>query len=150
MNGRKGCPDLDPNWPDAGGEPRGPVLCTSYPHCGCGRADRKALTAAHPAFVAICDAVLGELVASTFDAFYCSGAHSGIELVLEFGPDRATLRTARRLADEKARKQAREEPWFPDGQRFHRGRLAAIDLVLQRLPPSATPNASPAPDSDAK
>lgn len=33
-----GCPDLDPNWTDVGGEPRGPVLCTSYPDCECGAA----------------------------------------------------------------------------------------------------------------
>lgn len=32
-----GCPDLDPNWPDMFGEPRGPRPCVSYPdHCKCG------------------------------------------------------------------------------------------------------------------
>lgn len=37
---RKGCCDLDPNWPGLGGRPRGPVLCVSYPRCSCGRSDR--------------------------------------------------------------------------------------------------------------
>ena len=31
-----GCPDLDPAWPDSAGQPRGPVLCESYPRCPCG------------------------------------------------------------------------------------------------------------------
>lgn len=31
-----GCPDLDPEWPDETGKPRGPVLCASYPRCPCG------------------------------------------------------------------------------------------------------------------
>jgi hypothetical protein len=31
-----GCPDLDPNWPDMFGKPRGPHPCTSYPNCKCG------------------------------------------------------------------------------------------------------------------
>lgn len=40
---RAGCPDLDPNWPDASGHPRGPVLCVLYPSCSCGREDQRAL-----------------------------------------------------------------------------------------------------------
>ena len=39
ITGRVGCVDLDPNWPGPGGEPRGPVLCVTYPHCSCGRFD---------------------------------------------------------------------------------------------------------------
>ncbi len=35
----RGCPDLDPNWPDILGKPRGPVLCVLYPNCECGKAD---------------------------------------------------------------------------------------------------------------
>jgi len=71
-------------------------------------------------------------------------------MVLEFGPDLATLRTARRLAEEERHKQLRKEPWFPDGQRFHRGRVDAIDRVIARLPASAALVASPTSDSDAK
>ena len=32
-----GCPDLDPNWPDMFGNPRGPVVCVLFPDCECGR-----------------------------------------------------------------------------------------------------------------
>jgi len=31
-----GCPDLDPNWPDMFGDPRGAVNCVTYPNCSCG------------------------------------------------------------------------------------------------------------------
>lgn len=37
---RLGCRDLDPNWPDTDGRPRGSVLCVSYPRCSCGEDDR--------------------------------------------------------------------------------------------------------------
>lgn len=33
----KGCPDLDPDWPDTFGNPRGPVNCVCYPNCECGK-----------------------------------------------------------------------------------------------------------------
>lgn len=39
---RAGCPDLDPDWPNILGEPRGPTLCVSYPNCECGREDEQA------------------------------------------------------------------------------------------------------------
>lgn len=37
MSAPNGCADLDPNWPDASGRPRGPVLCVLYPDCKCGK-----------------------------------------------------------------------------------------------------------------
>ena len=39
---RTACPDLDPDWPDILGNPRGPRLCVSYPNCHCGEQDQRA------------------------------------------------------------------------------------------------------------
>lgn len=36
---RTGCRELDPDWPDDNGRPRGPRLCVTYPNCECGRGD---------------------------------------------------------------------------------------------------------------
>lgn len=36
---RQWCNDLDPNWPDIDGRPRGPRLCVTYPQCPCGCID---------------------------------------------------------------------------------------------------------------
>ncbi len=41
---RTGCHDLDPNWPDSSGRPRGPRLCVTYPGCPCGASDREQAT----------------------------------------------------------------------------------------------------------
>jgi hypothetical protein len=43
---RTGCRDLDPDWPGADGNPRGPRLCVLYPNCDCGHADSNARTTA--------------------------------------------------------------------------------------------------------
>jgi hypothetical protein len=61
-NAKRGCPDLDPNWPGPDGRPRGPVSCVTYPNCTCGNVDRahgrKALIAAAPTLLAsLCTAL---------------------------------------------------------------------------------------------
>ena len=40
LSERDGCPDLDPQWPDMFGRPRGPTKCILYPGCKCGEQDR--------------------------------------------------------------------------------------------------------------
>lgn len=47
MRGRSACPDLDQQWPGIDGNPRGPVLCVSYPDCRCGYEDRRIAVAAN-------------------------------------------------------------------------------------------------------
>ena len=37
---RRGCKDLDSQWPGIDGQPRGPTLCVLYPDCECGEQDR--------------------------------------------------------------------------------------------------------------
>jgi hypothetical protein len=61
-NAKRGCPDLDPNWPGPDGRPRGPVSCVTYPNCTCGNVDRahgrKALIAAAPTLLSdLCTAL---------------------------------------------------------------------------------------------
>jgi len=41
---RAGCPDLDPDWPDIFGKPRGPRVCVLYPNCRCGKEDAERLS----------------------------------------------------------------------------------------------------------
>ena len=48
LHPRRGCPDLDPNWPGFNGTPRGPVLCVLYPNCKCGDEDKRAGRTLHP------------------------------------------------------------------------------------------------------
>lgn len=40
LKNRHGCPDLDSQWPDSNGNPRGPVKCVMYPKCKCGKEDQ--------------------------------------------------------------------------------------------------------------
>jgi hypothetical protein len=138
-NAKRGCPDLDPNWPGPDGRPRGPVSCVTYPNCTCGNVDRahgrKALIAAAPTLLSdLCTALeaseaeAGRLRAQLAHLTAEAGAESCAAFASEANALRVQLAEAGRIALEMS---GQTLDW--DQEDFYRACLAGQFTTLATI-----------------